>query len=412
MKTSELERKLASEISQEIPDVLDSILSKCEPKSGKIIEFSDHKSNVNKTKWFRPACVTAAMFVLFVGGYFGFAQYQKNIIESVVLLDVNPSVELKVNKNEKIVLAKGLNKDGITVIDKMKANGEKLEGEELDIAVKGVINTMIEEGFLSEQSSSVLVTVENPDDKKNEKVKSHLMITIHNTLKENGIEGAVMGQSGSKSENTSKLASKYRIDKGKAELIEKIIAKNPHLSFEQLVKLSISDLSLLVDGAENITVVGFNAKGYVSSKYAVDSACTHAKVTSGDAQVGVSFEVSDGKLIYDVSVISGDNRIDYKIDVKTGEILKWAAAIINDSIEKSAQESKNEDVAEIAPEVPKASPNDIIDGAIDEVDGAIDEVDEAIGEVDEAIGEAINEVDKLKDWGFGEIYRAKDKIIS
>ncbi|NCC87166.1 MAG: hypothetical protein EOM05_04790 [Clostridia bacterium] len=389
MKKSELEKRLASEISQEVPDVLDSILSKCEPKGAKIIEFEDHKATDSKTKWLKSAFATAAMFVLIVGGYFGFGQYQSNIVESVVLLDVNPSVELKVNKNEKIISAQGLNKDGVTVIDKIESDGKSLKGEELDITVEYLINTMVKEGFISEQSGSVLVSVENDDDKKNEKVKSHLMITIHNTLKENGIEGAIMGQSSSKSEKISKLATKYKIDKGKAELIEKIVAKNPQLTFEQLVKLSISDLSLLVEGSDDITIVGFNAKGYVSSEAAVDSACAHANVALGDAKVGVSFEVSDGKLTYDVLVTAGNNRTDYKIDVKTGEILTCAVATISDSVQNSVQESQSGNIVENDTKVPQVSQNDIIDGAIDEVSG---EVDKAKSEVrDEVMDEVMDE---------------------
>lgn len=398
MKKSELEKRLASEISQEVPDVLDSILSKCEPKGAKIIDFADHKATASKTKWLKPACATAAMFVLLVGGYFGFGQYQSNIVESVILLDVNPSVELKVNKNEKIISAQGLNKDGIAVINKIKTNRDSLKGEELDITVESLINTMVEEGFISEQSSSVLLSVDNPDNKKNEKVKSHLMITVHNTLKENGVEGAIMGQSSRESEKISKLATEYKIDKGKAELIEKIVVKNPDLTFKQLVKLSISDLSLLVEGSDDITILGFNAKGYVSSETAVDSACTHANVISDDAQVGVSLEVSDGKLIYEVLVTAGENKIDYKIDVKTGEILTWVAVTISDSIEKSVQESKNENVVENDPKAPKSSSNGIIDGAIDEVDGALDKVS---GGVNKAQNKVIGGLNKAIDKVFG-----------
>ena len=54
-------------------------------------------------------------------------------------IDVNPSIELEVNRQEKVLRATPLNDDAQTILD-----GMKLEGVNLKTAVNAVIGSMVQ----------------------------------------------------------------------------------------------------------------------------------------------------------------------------------------------------------------------------------------------------------------------------
>ena len=112
MTDRELERKLAQAITRAAPDDLEAILSRCGAQNGSVMEMKELKSNGNiidvevtevrpKKKlrpWLAAAC--AALVLLGAGGG-GLVYHQSYAVASVVSLDVNPSIELKVNRGER-----------------------------------------------------------------------------------------------------------------------------------------------------------------------------------------------------------------------------------------------------------------------------------------------------------------------
>lgn len=386
MTTENIEKKLASAISNEVPDVLDSILSRCETQEQNVIELDRYKNNPKNVPWLKSLCATAAALAIIVGGYFGIGQYQTAYaVESVVTLDVNPSVKLEMNKTEKIISATGINEDGNSILNELAQDGEKLKGKPLEGAVKLLIDAMVEEGYLSQQSNSILVTVSNPDTEKSKKIESQLMISVDTALSENGIVGAILVQSSSLEKATAELAEKYGISEGKASFIEKIIAKSPQLSFDALASLKINDLTLLavkwLGEMDELTAIGTPSDGgYVSSDSAIESACTNAKITTGDnAEIGSSIQIEDGKLVYDVSVNTGTVVYKYVIDAETGEIISFVSKFIeneNTITDQTDNTSDTTDSSQTSTEDTSNSPisdtEQIIDGIFDFIEGAKD----------------------------------------
>jgi hypothetical protein len=179
---------------------------------------------------------------------------------------------------------------------------------------------MVEECYLSKQSNSILVTVNNSDTEKSAKIESQLLLSVDNALSENGIDGAILAQSGSLEESTAELAEKYGISEGKASFIEKIIAKSPKLSFDDLATLKINDLTLLAEKwfgeMDKLTIIGTPSdSGFVSSESAIESACADANISIGDsAEIGSSIQIEMESSVYDVSVKTGTTVYDYIID--------------------------------------------------------------------------------------------------
>ncbi len=101
----------------------------------------------------------ACLCVAVLGG--GVSFYQNHRVDSVIGIDVNPSIELSVNRNEKVLQANPLNEDAETILDDMN-----LKNVDLDIAVNALIGSMVRNGYLDELDNAILVTVSNENEKK------------------------------------------------------------------------------------------------------------------------------------------------------------------------------------------------------------------------------------------------------
>ena len=60
---------------------------------------------------------------------------------SVVSLDVNPSIQMQVNRKEQVLSADPLNKEGWEVLE-----GMDLQGTALTLAVNAVVGSMLQHG--------------------------------------------------------------------------------------------------------------------------------------------------------------------------------------------------------------------------------------------------------------------------
>ena len=118
---------LRSAVSNAAPDVLDNVLHACDHEKGKVI-YMEKKKN----RGFTAFAAVAAVFVLLIAGIFiaknnGLGT-SSNALAAVVSLDVNPSIELKVDKDEDVISATGLNADGKKVLEGMDLEHTALAG--------------------------------------------------------------------------------------------------------------------------------------------------------------------------------------------------------------------------------------------------------------------------------------------
>ena len=108
---------------------------------------------------------------------------------SLVILDVNPSIALTVNADERIVNAEGLNEDGWTIL-----NGMDLTDVDITVAVNAVIGSMLQKGYLSDLQNAILVTVENEDSEKSAALQERISSIIGTALQDGNLEGTVLSQ--------------------------------------------------------------------------------------------------------------------------------------------------------------------------------------------------------------------------
>lgn len=114
MTNEKMEQRLAAALEKTAPDDVNGVLSRCEERKGTVIPMTTKKT-ANR-KW--TTLVAACLAVMLLGG--GGVFYQRaNAVASVVSLDVNPSIELKVNRSEKVLVCTPLNEDAKAILADM-----------------------------------------------------------------------------------------------------------------------------------------------------------------------------------------------------------------------------------------------------------------------------------------------------
>lgn len=192
--------------------------------------------NYNFKKIILPfSLVTVMSFGLAFGIFFGI----KNKPETMISLDVNPAIEMKLNKDEKIVNIETKNEDAKKIVGDMK-----LKNVDASVGVNALIGSMFKNGYLKENSNDndILLTVNNSDSAKSKEIKDKLTKTIKDTLDQNNSKAEILLQEDKITEEDEKIAEEYDITTGKAKFINKLLEKSPELSQEQLSKMTMREL--------------------------------------------------------------------------------------------------------------------------------------------------------------------------
>lgn len=332
-----IETKLRSAVSHAVPDALDDILSACDHEKGKVI-YMEKK----RTSPLRSFAAIAAVLVLVIAGIFAIKNLggsSADTLAAVVSLDVNPSIELNVDKDENVLSAKGLNADGKTVLGDMQ-----LKGSKLDVAVNAIIGSMLQNGYLDDMANSILLSVSGVDGYNAETLRSKLASDVNKQLK----DCAVLSQdvSGADSE-TVKLAEKYDISVGKAALIRQIVSADARHSFEELALLSINELNLLADGKSLGTIDSTgkaSSKAYIGRDAALEAALKHASLSKNDVRnIDIELDYEYGSMVYEVEFEVGTTtEYEYDINAATGEIV-WYEKDSGGNIEQGGSAAEGKD---------------------------------------------------------------------
>lgn len=178
------------------------------------------------------ATLVAACFcmIALAGGTY---TYQNGKVDSVIGIDVNPSVELSVNKKNKVLAAKALNEDGESIMQDMD-----LKGVDLNTAVNAVIGSMVTHGYLSQLDNAILVTVSNDSISKAQGLRYAVVNDIRNTLEEKQLKAVVYDQQVMEEDEVKQLAEEYKISYGKAYFLRELILQNNSLSMDDMKVLA------------------------------------------------------------------------------------------------------------------------------------------------------------------------------
>ena len=310
MTNGKMEQRLAAALEKTAPDDMSGVLSRCEARKGTVIPMTTKKTANRKWTTLVAACL--AVMLLCGGGVF---YQQAHAVASVVSLDVNPSIELKVNRSEKVLVCTPLNEDAKAILADM-SNGADLKGAKLDVAVNAIVGSLVRNGYLDSISSAIMISVEDKDAARAEKLQRELTSAVDGVLQTSEAKAAVLTQTLTQDAAREQQARENNISTGKAALVNRVLTINPSLKFDALAKLSVEELKDLAEAGAPAMPIGKDAAAYAAEQYAGTTA-----LDSVTAEV--DSELDESPAHYEVEIMSqSGEEFEYKIDAYTGAILE------------------------------------------------------------------------------------------
>lgn len=337
-----IEEKLARAIDESAPDMLDSlmtelgisdespvtlrdsILEKEEqqdvPEWKPVSAASDNKKIPAGLRKYITAC---AVLLFLIGGMSVFREGGAAETYAVVGLDVNPSIEIAIDRDEHVISADALNNDGKAVLD-----GMSLKGTDIKVACNAVIGSMLAKGYLSDTSNSVLVSVTSADAESGRLIESELAGNLNTFLESSEINGAILGMLVESDKELREFAKAHDISPGKAWLIRSLLSSgDTHLTEESLLMLSTQELILLGQEkhlSDDTSYGAADTSKYIGRDEAAAAAFEAAGVSSSQAEdLSVEFDAENGLIVYEVEFRSGGTEYEYNINASNGTVVSY-----------------------------------------------------------------------------------------
>ena len=311
MTNEKMEQRLASAVEKTAPDDVGGVLSRCETRKGTVINMPTMKTAKRKWTILVAACLAV---VLLAGG--GVLYQQANAVASVVSLDVNPSIELKVNSSEKVLVCTPLNEDAKAILADM-SNGADLKGAKLDVAVNAIVGSLVRNGYLDSISSAIMISVEDKDAARAEKLQRELTSTVDGVLQTSEAKAAVLTQTLTQDAAREQQARENSISTGKAALVNRVLALNSALKFEELAAFSVGELKDLIEAGAPAMPIGKDKALDIAVKAFGNTTSAQISYSEVDA------ELDETPAHYEVEIITqSGEEFEYKIDAYTGVILE------------------------------------------------------------------------------------------
>ncbi len=211
-----------------------------------VVKMTKHDYITNQQVERAPQCrrklltAFALCFVMLICFSSWFFQYR--MPGYVVTLDINPSIELVINKQNRVLSARASNEGAKEVFDE-----KSLKNMDLRNAVNAILDSMISHGYLSRDKNVIMVSVENKDAQKADALTVVLDEVIQEAISPRKISIHVLRQTFAKDKDASALAKKYSVSTGKIKLINEILSGSNKFSLDDLSHKTIDELVLIAN---------------------------------------------------------------------------------------------------------------------------------------------------------------------
>jgi hypothetical protein len=333
MNNKDIERKLYEEFEERKPELFQEIL-KHTPKMAKRekVTFWQKLSVLLTPK--RTSISLTMITAIIVFGLILFNPFGSStpLTYSTIAIDVNPSIVLELDEDDRVIQVQKNNADAITIIGNMD-----LVGVDSNVAINALIGSMIANGYITEFSNSVLLSIKSTDSIHEDELKIALSNAISNLLSGTSINGSVITQSLNFSEEAKVIAETHNISEAKAELILDIVAIDPTISIHALSLLSINDLNLLLDAKnyvfDNVIKSGSASQLELLTKQeAYDIVILHLDlILLSILDYDIELEQEDGIMIYEIEIETATHEYTVVINAKQGNILETEIETIDNN---------------------------------------------------------------------------------
>lgn len=157
-------------------------------------------------------------------------------VVSSLTMDINPSIKIELNKDNKVVNIYALNDDAKDVIS------SNYKEKSLDDVLKNITDNLVTKDYFK-KDTTIIINVTGSI--KSETVKELIVTEAKiNDVNVNIIEPNI-------TESGKKLAEKLGITEAKASYLEDVISKNPDVKIEDIKDKSVSEINNIVKEATN-----------------------------------------------------------------------------------------------------------------------------------------------------------------
>lgn len=187
------------------------------------------KSNLVRNK----IAFACSLSILFLG--FGTYTYIKLPV-AYVSLDINPSIELSVNRFNNVISTSALNKDGQILLNDINSDDKSIYS-----LVNKIIDSAIKEKYISNNKPTAIAVASISDDYElRNSLENDLKSSISNHFSKKSIDGTIY----SYDEDLSKrdAAQKMDISVGKMNLIEELTSFDKSITVDEYKSKSVVDI--------------------------------------------------------------------------------------------------------------------------------------------------------------------------
>lgn len=317
MKPEEIKTRLRDEMADLAPDRLEDLLVACDAQPQ---DTTPQSVPVPMPAPRRPVwkpLAAAAVFVLLLGGIFGYRALDQSVC--TVIVDINPSVTLTVNRLGRVKAVNTGNTDAAALLA-----DTDLQGERTQDALGTLTDALVDADYLTDADNTLLVTVEDASAARAQKLGKAVYDAAQASAQQRQFSAAVLCQQAADTDQVRTDADTWQVSPGKAALAETIALQTQLDTAQALSALPVQDLLVLAE-TYDVTFDAAQLYGTVS-RDGYRSEDDVRAIVGGDAAVdpaGCTQELTQygGRLAYRVRFAAANGEYCYTIAARTGEIL-------------------------------------------------------------------------------------------
>lgn len=241
MQEKQILKHTKQAVEQLTPDCFDAIwerASNANPEEYPLPDdiLTSKKAGGTVRRWIAGLSVLAACMLCF----FGFRWYENHTVYTTINLDVNPSIRICINRQEKIVSMTGLNTDGKKVVNALASPAHR----SLDEVLEETVVELVEAGYFTmDDANAILISVDSKNSSNAEELMESLSNQVSTTMGKKEIYGEVISQQIPRDDKeVEQLARELHISNGKATLIRNMASKNKNFSEKDLADMKINEI--------------------------------------------------------------------------------------------------------------------------------------------------------------------------
>lgn len=236
MRAKKIGQRLQRAVDQLPQPELDKIWKESAPSMSEH-DYVTRQENVparrTKRTWKWATACTACLVALLVGG---FSWYGENLsVSAVVDLDVNPSFEITLNRQDKVLKVDALNADAREIL-----NGRNYQGWNIEDTLETLLIAMDEGQYLSDKDNAVLLSVSAGE--RAQSLTQALEGRIYLASDTAQIPVTVHSQTIDGDDALRQTAAEYEVSAGKLYLVREVAGMLPDYTEAELANLSIGEL--------------------------------------------------------------------------------------------------------------------------------------------------------------------------